>query len=113
MQDYISFSIFSLLIIGVRCELSVRTSLQETNVRLSCSSSLSPTWSWHSSKDGQFKMLSQNGIEPYLNFKDPRYSFFKETSVYIIQITGIQAIDAGKFVCNGNSVVEYTVSVLR
>ena len=82
-------------------------------VEFSCSSSFPPSWLWLGPQQQRPKTLAYVGTQPHPNLKDDRFSFFKRESDYVIQITNVKTTDAGKFVCEADAYIEYSLNVVR
>ena len=98
--------------IGVKCENSISV-IEGQSVKLECSSSFPPPWTWTSLRDSHTKTLAISGTKPHPKLNEPRFEFFQEKSNYFLQISDVKFGDAGKFVCDGDAYEVTILNVLR
>ena len=91
----------------------ILSSLEGSDLEISCVSSFPPPWTWFGPKDGQHKSLAPSGTKPHPKLNEPRYSFTKMGNNYFIKITDSRFADAGKFVCDGDSYQVTLLNVMR
>ena len=77
---------------------------------LRCSSSFPPPWS-KSGIAGGYRIIGLNG-KKHPNFNEPRFVFYKDANEYVIKISDIRLVDAGRFVCEGDTSTSYLVTII-
>ena len=113
-------SLLFLHIFIVSLSLSYHVSATETQLCLSvgstivldCVSSFAPPWSKIGPKIGDYRTIGVNG-KRHPKWKEPRFVFNNEKSVYKITINELSLSDAGTYVCEGDSSTSYVLSVIR
>ena len=94
--------------------------IEGQSVKLECSSSFPPPWTWTSMRDSHIKTLAISGTKPHPKLNEPRYEFYQNDADqsaaeqsgadYFLSISGVKISDAGKFVCDGD---EYQINILN
>ena len=89
--------------------------LEGASIKIDCSSSFPPPWTWSAKRDGNFKTLAISGTKPHPKLNEPRYEFHQEgdSNNYFLRISDVKFQDSGKFVCDGDSYEVFIVNVLR
>ena len=83
-----------------------------SKIEFACDSSFPPPWNKIGPKPGDFESLGFNG-QKHPNFKDERFIFVRENSVYKLGIDDLRISDAGNYRCDGAEPVSYSLSVVR
>ena len=83
-----------------------------TEVDFQCNSSFPPPWAKIGPKLGDYKSLAFVG-KKHPNFKDSRFSFTNQGSLYKMKIQEISIADSGNFRCDGDQPTSYLLSVVR
>ena len=105
--------IFATLVFGCFCRETTISTLEGSNVDITCSSSFPPPWTWFGPKDGQHRSLAPSGTRPHPKLNEPRYTFSKNGNNYHVQIINVKVQDAGKFVCDGDTSQMTLLNVMR
>ena len=83
-------------------------------LRISCASSfVPPTWSWVGPKQSQPKTLAFSGTQSHPSLKDSRFSFSRSDTSYVLRISNVRLIDAGTINCQGDSLHQTLLNVIR
>ena len=93
-------------------DVSHFTVLLESTVRLPCHSSFPPVWAKVSAKEHKYKTIALNG-KKHPNFRDDRFGFANEESIYELRIDKVKAADVGTYVCDGSKSVSFSLNVVR
>ena len=92
--------------------LSVISAVSGSAVVFSCDSSFPPPWAKVGPRPGDYKTLALNGRR-HPNFLDERFAFSSRGSTYDLTVGRVEAADAGRYVCDGQSSVAYLLNVVR
>ena len=79
---------------------------------ISCKSSYPPPWTKISPSKEDVKIIGVNG-EKHSGWTEPRYTFSKNGSHYLIQISEVRLSDAGKLICGSDESITFVITVLR
>ena len=83
-----------------------------SSVELECISSFPPPWSKIGPRIGDYKTIGVSG-KKHPKWEEPRFFFSNDETVYKIKITDVKLVDAGTYVCEGDTATSYVVSVIR
>ena len=111
-----TFTIATVLIFATLSKGETNFSVLEgKSMKLDCSSSFPPPWTWTSMRDARTKTLAISGTKPHPKLNEPRYEFHQEgdSNNYFLRISDVKFQDSGKFVCDGDSYEVFIVNVLR
>ena len=85
-----------------------------SSVEINCESSLyPPIWSWKGVKQSQPRTLAFAGTQPHPDLNDPRFTFSQNGSSFKLRLNGVKTTDAGTFNCQGGSLQQTLINVLR
>ena len=110
---------FFLVLFAMSISLSDATTNSVTlfvgsSVEISCASPLvPPMWSWVGVKQTKAKTLAFSGSQPHPNLNDQRFQFSQTGSSYILKLSRVKEADAGTFNCQGDSMQQTLLTVIR
>ena len=85
------------------------TILLDFAVRFPCHSTFPPVWA---KVNPTYKTIALNG-KKHPNFRDDRFSFSNDESIYELRINRVKAADVGTYVCDGSKSVSFSLNVVR
>ena len=85
------------------------TVLLDSAVRFHCHSTFPPVWA---KVNPTYKTIAVNG-KKHPNFRDDRFGFANEESIYELRIDKVKAADVGTYVCDGSKSVSFSLNVVR
>ena len=64
-------------------------------------------------KHGQPKTLAFSGTQPHPSLQDPRFEFSENETNFQLKLKNVKSKDAGTINCQGDSVLQTVLNVLR